>query len=185
LNSVSSGITLNPTTLGRSNALNIIKEGGEGISKWFNRTKYENVKWKNPTVVKERYYTNHTLKITRLPGLQNLTHKQYIEKIETLVGQRKSEIITERRSKEIGFLGEKNLTSQKACEKPRSTKTSTRESYNPLVLTSCLKTRKKIIKIYLDITELYKVASNKFRNDNKGFNFPVNTYLPPCCIAFN
>jgi REP element-mobilizing transposase RayT len=183
LNPVSSGITSNPTALGRPNALNIIKEGGERICKWFNRTKYENAKRKNPNVDKERYYTNHTLKITRLPGLQHLTHKQYIEKVETLVAQRKSEIITERRSKGLEFLGEKNLTSQKAGEKPRSTKNSTRESYNPLVLTSCNKTRNKIIKIYLDITELYKAASQKFKYRNKGFKFPVNTYLPPCCIA--
>jgi len=61
MNPVSSGITTNPTALGRPNALSIINEGGERICRWFNRTAYENAKRKNPNVNKQRYYTNHTL----------------------------------------------------------------------------------------------------------------------------
>jgi hypothetical protein len=55
LNPVSSGITLNPTSHGRPNALNIINVGGERVCRWFNRTKYENAKRKYPTVDREKY----------------------------------------------------------------------------------------------------------------------------------
>jgi REP element-mobilizing transposase RayT len=183
LNPVSSGITTEPTALGRPNALSIINEGGERICRWFNRTDYENAKRQNPKVNKERYYTNHTLRISRLPSLQNLTNVQYIARIKELVANRRSTILAERRAAGRGFLGEKNLQSQKAGVKPAYTKTSTRQSHNPLVLSLCHKTRKRVVKLYLDIANLYKVASHMFRNNIKGFIFPENTYLPPCCLT--
>jgi hypothetical protein len=182
LNPVSSGITTNPTALGRPNALSIIRVGGERTCRWFNRTNYKNAKRKNPNVDKDRYYTNHTLKISRLPDLQDLTDGQYIARIEKLVKDRQEKILVERRSKGLGFLGEKNLRLQKAGVKPRTTKTSTRESYNPLVLSLCHQTRQKVLKIYLNIADRYKVASHRFRNRMKGYVFPENTYLPPCRI---
>jgi len=183
LNPVSSGITTNPTSLNRPNALSIIKEGGERICRWFNRTNYENAKRRNPNVDKERYYTNHTLRISRLPGMKTLPNSQYVAMIEELVAERRNNILKDRRSKGFGFLGEKILESQKAGVKPRHTKTSTRESQNPLVLSLCHKTRQRVLKLYLDIVERYKVASYKFRNRIEGFEFPTNTYMPPCCIT--
>ena len=185
LNPVSSGITTNPTALGRPNALSVIREGSNRVCRWFNRTNYENAKRKNPNVNKERYYTNHTLKISRLPGLEDLTDGQYIARIEELVRERREKILAERRSKGLGYLGEKNLRLQKAGVKPRFTKTSTRESYNPLVLSLCQKARQRVLKVYLNIADCYKVASHKFRNRMKGYVFPQNTYLPPCCIALS
>jgi hypothetical protein len=183
LNPVCSGITSNPTALNRPNALNIIKEGGERSCRWFNRTAYENAKRRNPKVDKERYYTIHTLKISRLPSLEDLTNGQYLAKVEELVAERRNKILKDRRLKGLGFLGEKNLTAQRAGEKPRHTKTAKREAHNPLVLSLCQKARDRIITLYLDIADLYKVASYKYRNHVKGFEFPKNTYLPPCCSA--
>jgi REP element-mobilizing transposase RayT len=183
LNPVSSGITTDPTALGRPNALSIINEGGERICRWFNRTDYENAKRRNPKVSKERYYTNHTLRITRLPGLRSLTNVEYIAKIKELVAERRSTILAERRAAGRGFLGDQNLKTQKAGVKPVSTKTSTRESHNPLVLSLCHKTRNKVVKLYLDVCDLYKAASHMFRNKIQGYTFPENTYLPPCCLA--
>jgi hypothetical protein len=90
--------------------------------RWFNRTNYENAKRKNPNVDKERYYTNHTLKISRLPGLEDLTDCLYIGRIEEFVGEKREKLLVERRSKGLGFLGEKSLRLQKAGVKPRSTK---------------------------------------------------------------
>ena len=185
LNPVSSGITTNPTALGRPNALSVIREGSNRVCRWFNRTNYENAKRKNPNVDKQRYYTNHTLKVSRLPGLEDLTDSQYIARIEELVRERREKILAERRSKGLGYLGEKNLRLQKAGVKPRHTKTSTRESYNPLVLSLCQKARQRVLKVYLNIADCYKVASHKFRNRMKGYVFPQNTYLPPCCIALS
>lgn len=183
LNPVSSGITTEPTTLNRPNALTIIREGGERTFRWLNRTDYENTKRKNPDVDKERYYSSHTLKITRLPGMKSLTDGEYIARVEEIVGERRKSILKSRRAEGLGYLGETNLASQRTGVKPRRTKTSTRDSHNPLVLSLCHKTRQKFTKLYLDIAELYKVASHNFRNHIEGFEFPKNTYMPPCCIT--
>jgi len=115
--------------------------------------------------------------------MEDLTNAQYIARMQKLVKERQGNILADRQSKKLGFLGEKNLNSQKAGVKPIKTKTSTRESHNPLVLTLCHKTLQKVITLYLDIADLYKEASYKFRNRIKGYKFPVNTYMPPCCIA--
>jgi hypothetical protein len=117
--------------------------------------------------------------------LQDLTDREYIARVEQLVNEREDKILVERHAKGLGFLGEKNLRLQKAGVKPRHTKTSTRESYNPLVLSLCQKARQRILKVYLDIADCYKVASHKFRNRMKGYVFPQNTYLPPCRIALS
>jgi REP element-mobilizing transposase RayT len=183
LNPVSSGITTDPTGLNRPNALTIIREGGERVCRWFNRTAYENAKRRNPNVDKERYYSSHTLRISRLPGMQDLNDEKYIERIEELIAERIESILEARRKEGFGFLGEKNLKLQKAGVKPRHTKKSTRESHNPLVLSLCDRMRQKLIKAYLDIAEIYKVASYKFRHGIEGFEFPKNTYMPPCSVA--
>ena len=180
LNPVSSGISTDPTDLGRPNALSIIREGGSRVCRWFNHTAYKNAKRKNPTVDKERYYTNHTLRIMRLPEMAELSDAQYLKSIEDIVGEKRHEIIRKRISDGFGFLDKKKITSQKAGIKPLHTKTSTRESHNPLVLCLCIKTRKKLIQIYLEIADRYKIASYKFRNRIKNFTFPPNTYMPPC-----
>jgi hypothetical protein len=114
---------------------------------------------------------------------RDLKNDKYIETIEELVAERKDSILKTRRKEGFGFLGENNLRLQKAGAKPRHTKTSKRESYNPLVLSLCDETRQKIFKLYLDIAELYKVASYKFRNRIKGYSFPQNTYMPHCYIT--
>jgi hypothetical protein len=79
-----------------------------------NRTDYENAKRKNPNVDKQRYYTNHTHKVSRLPDLQDLTDRQYIARVEQLVNERRDKILVERHAKGLGFLGDKNPRLQKA-----------------------------------------------------------------------
>jgi hypothetical protein len=179
LNPVSSGVSTNPTALGRPNALTIINEGREKMCRWFNRSAYENARRCNPNVDKERYFSNHLLRVSRLPGMEELSDQEYLAKINQLVDERKSQIIKERRSKRMGFFGDRNLKLQKAGTKPLTTKRSTRDSHNPIVLSLCPVTRHQRKRLYLDIVALFKEASYRFRNRLKKVRFPKGTYMPP------
>jgi REP element-mobilizing transposase RayT len=177
LNPVSSGITINPTALGRPNALSIIRDGGSLTCKWFNRSKYNNAVRKNPNVDKERYYSYHTLTISKIPGYKSLSWKHYICAVNRLAAKRTKEIVKERQEQKKGFLGEKRLQRQKAGEKPLFTKKSDRHDPFPLVLSLCSKTKQERTKSYRETCNHYRTASIAYR-EGKPASFPPNTYLP-------
>lgn len=179
LNPVSSGVVENPTSLGRANALTVIREGESRVCPWFHRSKYNNAARKNPTTNPKKYYTYHTLKVSRLPGNESERFELYLNKIEELVRQRKQTLIKNRKDAKRGFLGERTLASRRPGRQPLFTKTSRRYSYNPLVLCGCSRTRKKYIDWYLDIYSVYKAASARFRAGEQEVSFPPCTYLPP------
>ena len=179
LNPISSGVVQDPTSLGRANSLTIIREGESRLCPWFHRGKYNNAARKNPKVSRERYYTYHSLTISRLPGNKSKSFDTYLDKIEHMVEARRQEILDSRRKANFGFLGEKKLAEQKAGRRPRFTKTSKRDSYNPLVLCACSRVKKKYIDWYMQIYFAYKHASARFRAGVEGIEFPPCTYLPP------
>jgi hypothetical protein len=183
LNPTSSGITKDPLAGGRPNALSVIREGGTKSFRWFHRRDYENARRKNPKVDKERYFSSHTLTISRLPGLKSRPERSYLQTVEALIEQQRQAIIAQRRAKGVGFLGMAKLSAQTAGAKPHYTKNSTKDSYNPLVLSDCPRTKRKRITEYMNIWELYHKASEAFRQGDLSVSFPVNCYRPTCFVS--
>jgi hypothetical protein len=183
LNPTSSGISKDPLAGGRPNALTVIRAGGKQRFRWFNRSAYENARRKSPKVSKERFYTYHTLEVSRLPGFKSKSDKSYLETIEALVERRRQEILEERRANKKGFLGKVKLLAQKAGVSPMNTKTSKRDSYNPIVLSGCARTRERRIGEYMALWNLFHEASERLRRGEIGVVFPKNCYRPPAFVS--
>ena len=178
LNPVSSGVTDYPFSAGRANSWAIIEKGGAQEFEWLDRTRYENARRKNPNVNPRRYISTHTLKVSRLPGYEDLSLPDYIAKLSEKIRTRRENIINERKASGKGFLGERKLACQPLGSKPKKTKRSSRYSYNPLVLSLCWRTKRRFIKLYLQICRAYARASVRFRQGDTAAEFPHLTYKP-------
>lgn len=120
----------------------------------------------------------YTLKFSRLPSLEGLSDSEYQTKVQGLIEARRKKIIEARRSSGQGFAGKHVLRKTKAGSMPRNTKTSTRESKRPLVLTLCMESKQRFLEWYFALLDAYKKASAKFRSGKLNAEFPPGTYRP-------
>ena len=145
---------------------------------------YNNRKRKNPSLTIAECTKYHRLTYTRLPGHEHLSKNDYIDLMNREVEQRRVKLVNERRKNKLGFATPETLRAQIPGEKPHSTKTSTRDTHRPLVLTLCAKTREKFLNWYFSLVESYRMASRRFRAGEFGVEFPPGTYRPWSCCKF-
>ena len=124
------------------------------------------------------------MKYARLPGYENLSQSEYRELMLKKFEARRQEILKSRKEKGLGFATREQLLQTVPGSKPRSTKSSTRNSHRPLCLTLCREARKTFLKWYFELLEDYRAASRKFRDGDFSVRFPEGTYRPPTAVGF-
>ena len=149
-----------------------------------NREDYNNRKRYNPRLTLAECTTEHTLNYSRLPGYENVPHKQYTKMMRDELEQRRGVLIQKRLAEGKGFATPEELLKLVPGTAPRSTKTSTRHSKRPLILTACMETRRLFLEWYFELRAKFKIASKRFRAGDFGAEFPSGTYRPPMyCTA--
>ena len=178
LNPVSSGLC---QKLSEFNSYNCLNDALSGVSQKYRLVDwadYDNRKRYNKDLRPKDCEKEYTLTFSRLPGYEKLSRQEYAQKIRGEVDKRRLEIVSERIAEKQGFGDKKSLRGIKAGAKPRHTKTSSRDSKRPLVLTLCAETREKFTEIYFATLEAYKQASKRYREGHFKVKFPPGTYRP-------
>jgi REP element-mobilizing transposase RayT len=147
--------------------------------KLVNRSDYTNRSRYNSKLTIEDCTKTYHLKYTRLPGHEGLTSSQYRSLMQSELARRTHTIIQERaQAGKVSYLSRKELLKVVPGSRPLSTKTSTRDSKRPLVLSLCPVTRAFFVDRYFRILEAFREASLKYRAGNLLTHFPPGTYRP-------
>ena len=140
---------------------------------------YEAKRWKKQVNIKD-YIEIYTLEYARLPGFEELTQKEYATLMQKKLEERRLEIVRKRRAEGKGFAGRRVIKKTKQGALPKTTKSSTRTSHRPRVLSECPKRRHEGLDWYFEIYFEYKAISKKYREGAFGILFPPGTYKPYC-----
>lgn len=146
--------------------------------------KYNARKRTNPGISIAAFTKIHKLEYARLPGFESMSQKEYIEYMNREAERRRVEIVTRRIAEGKGFATPKALLAIAPGTKPRSTKTSTRDTHRPLVLTRCLETKAVFLDWYFHLVAAFKKAAASFRDGDFDVTFPPGTYRPGSWCAF-
>jgi REP element-mobilizing transposase RayT len=146
---------------------------------WINWSKYLLNKRHHPKSQPEEFSKRYPLVFSRLPGYAAHSHTDYARVLTDELTSRQASLVSERKVSGKGFLGLNKYKAQAPGVRPRHTKTSTRYSIRPLILTLCSKTRKKFLKLYFSIRDAFQEASAAFCAGNLAVTFPDGTYPPP------
>ncbi len=176
---VQAGLCENPFHYPGYNFFHDAISGKERCFKVFDRAGYNDRKRWDRKIRRKDFIKTFTLKYTRLPGYEHLTQADYKALMLKKFKERLQALIAERKAKGLGFLGRRALLAQTPGSLPQHTKTSTRTSHRPFVLTMCKETRKRILSWYFGIREAYRYASERFRRGARDVVFPPYTYKPP------
>ena len=145
--------------------------------------KYNNLKRKRSNITIAEFTKYHKLTFARLPGYEGMSQREYVNFMNAEAERRRVEVVKKRREAGFGFATVEKLKAQEPGAKPRFTKTSTRETHRPLVLTRCRETRKQFHDWYFGILAEFKLAASKFRKGMLTIEFPPGTYRPWSCCA--
>lgn len=182
LNPVSSGITRSIREYPSYNSFFDAARGHARKYSWIDWSAYLMKSRYNSSLAPSDFSREYTLRFTRLPGFSDLCDQDYFNKLHTILSERESTIVAQRESQGAGFLGVLKLRSQAAGSTPRTTKTSSRYSFRPLVLSLCPIARRRILDIYFAILERFRQASTAFRSGHLKTVFPSGTYRPPLLV---
>jgi len=127
----------------------------------------------------EEFTDEYNLTFTRIPGYEGMPTSEYKNHITSIYDQKRCELVRQRKKEGKWFLGKKALRKVKAGSLPRTTKTSKRNDFRPLVICSCPIARKAFYDWYFSIYEQYKEAVKKYLLGDKDAEFPPWTYKPP------
>jgi REP element-mobilizing transposase RayT len=179
LNPVSSGLTMRITDY---QSYNSFFDSARGIKRKFKTidwTDYNNRKRCNPHLSIKECTKEHLLEFSVLPGCADMIPEEYNKYLLGKLESRRVELIKKRTDDGLGFAGPEVLKHTRAGSKPRSTKTSTRNSIRPIVLTLCDETRKRFRDWFFQLLASYQEASRRFRAGEYDVVFPPGTYRPP------
>ena len=144
--------------------------------------KYNNLKRKNPNLTIAEFTKYHKLTYARLPGYESMSKAEYVDFMNREAERRRVEIVNRRKAAGLGFATPQLLKEQEPGAKPRSTKTSDRNTHRPLVLTRCITTKHKFLRWYFELVAAFRTAATKFRAGMFDVPFPPGTYRPwSCC----
>jgi putative transposase len=133
-------------------------------------------------VSKKDYTDIVTLKYERLPGYEHLSRKEYAALMHEKLEERRRKIVDARKRQGLGFAGRQALLKTRPGTLPRKTKTSTRHSHRPRVLSVCQARGKAARTWYFSVYAQYKEASHRYRSGELDVKFPPGTYMPPAVI---
>ena len=182
-NPISSGIVPNIHQYPSYNSFYDVLNETTKTYKWIDWNKFNQTKKYNPNVKLDEFTHFYKLKYRRLPGHEDLSKEEYKKKLLQLLQERTLKIQQERKEKgKTGFMGVAKIKEQQVGARPMSTKTSTRNSKRPLVLTLSSTVRKSWLRGYFRLRKKFKRISIIFRSlreVNFKISFPMGTYPPP------
>ena len=124
----------------------------------------------------EDFQTIHTLSLTPLPEFKELTSRQRINKLKTLIEERIKRIHAERKNQGLSaFLGRAAVLEQDPFQIPMKSKRSPR----PLCYTKSFTAKLIFMEEYFSTLANYREASIKFRSGQLDTEFPPYTIKPP------
>jgi len=132
----------------------------------------------NERLTPKDFTREYTLEYTRLPNFENLQKPEYVKKMLQELEKRRQVIVEKRIREGNGFATREITQKQLPGAKPRCTKSSTRNSHRPLVLTLCRETKQRFLEWYFSLRRSYILASKKFRAGELTTIFPAGTYRP-------
>jgi len=179
LNAVSSGLVASAVSYPGYNSF---FDGARGITRtyrWIEWSKYLMKVRYNPKLTPDDFALEYKLNLTRLPGTEGLSPKEYQSSLMLELERRQQVLVQKRLGSGRGFLGLIGLKAQAIGSKPKSTKQSSRHSHRPLILTLCAETKRKFLDTYFSIKDLFKKASCAFCLGDLSVVFPKGTYPPP------
>ncbi len=183
LNPILAGITQQSEDFENYNSFTFSLRSTPKSYKLFNRTAYYNAKrWSND-VRHSDYVEKFQLILERLPGYEDYSSEEYINLLKDKFHERKSIVIKERRDAGRGFMTKKLRLKATPGSIPRSTKTSSRYSFRPLVLTLCKEMKQQFLNFYFCLLQSYKESSIQFRKGYINVIFPPGTYKPPSIVT--
>lgn len=138
----------------------------------FNLTAYYKATRWGAQVNKKDFFEEFTLEYARLPGYEDLSQKEYALLMTRRLEERRQEILKARAAEGKGFLGRQHLKLIKPGSFPKSTKTSTRTSHRPRVLSGCDIRRAEMRSWYFGIYYRFKAASEAYRAGDLTVEFP-------------
>ena len=124
------------------------------------------------------YVETVVLEYARIPGYESLSREEYANLMHKKLEERRQKIVTERLKKGLTFLGRAALLRVVPGSRPKSTKTSTRDSYRPRVLSVDPERRREYEGIYFADYFKYKRSSKEYRAGNLDADFPRGSYKP-------
>jgi len=141
--------------------------------------RYNAAKKRNPATPIQKYIEVVALKYERLPGYAHLSVTEYAELMKKKLEEHRLKVIADREARGLtSFVGREALLRMKPGSRPKKTKTSTRESHRPRVLSVCPHRRKECLDWYFSKYFEYKYASKLYRSGNLSVRFPVGMYPP-------
>lgn len=118
------------------------------------------------------------LEFARLPGYEALSRKEYVKLMLAKLHRREQEIVAKRLAEGKGFVGRDGLLETPRGALPQKTKTSTRFSHRPRILSVCPLRRQMYKSWYFAVYGAYKKASWLYRHGELSVSFPDGTYRP-------
>ncbi len=119
------------------------------------------------------------LRYARLPGYEDLSQRDYALLMQAKLESRRLEIVKRRLASGSRTLGRDGLLHISPGSYPVKSKTSTRYSHRPRILSVCPKRRAEELAWYFDIYFEYRTASAQYRGGKLDVVFPSGTYPPP------
>lgn len=178
LNPTTSGLVSNPFQYKGYNSFLDSINSKEREFTLFNKTEYYRKKYYNKNVEKENFIEKYKLKYTRLPGYEKLTTKDYKKELSREFKEKRGEILRQREQEGKKFPKLSEIYRTIVGSRPYKSKKSDLKSKRPLVLTTCLETKKWFLDWYFRIVESFKMASRKYREGFVDVIFPPGTYRP-------
>ncbi len=177
LNPISSGVTRNIHKYKSYNSFFDAVNGTEKKFKIYEKSAYNEALRRGHYVQKEDFIKSHTLKFSRLPGYEKLSSEEYRNHMQTTKEVRTAVLVEARIKSGKGFADESKVI---LCsgDKPVKTKKSERDSFRPIVLSLCNKTKDTFLAWYFSIKAQFKEASKKYRSGDVLAKFPEGTYRP-------
>ena len=148
--------------------------------------KYHNNKRHNKNLKPSDCTKTYELKYSKLEGYENLSDAEYKDFIYKEYKQRSALLVEDMKAKGVKFMGKKKLEKLEPGSTPLESKKS---ETCPLILTLCKETRAKFMEWYRDISEKFKIASQRYLKGEYGVEFPMGTFKPivryqSCCFEF-
>jgi len=111
-----------------------------GIERKFsliNWGRFNDAKRYNCKINIDDFKEEYTLKFSRLPGYEDLSQKDYSILMRNKLEERQQELLRQRKEQGLGIANKNIFKNSRIGSRPKNTKTSTRYSFRPIVLTSC------------------------------------------------
>ena len=150
---------------------------------YFDENGYNEKKRYKRHVDRNEFMHVYEVLFARPPGFEDWPQDKFEAYMLEELRRREDIIIEEREKEGKGFMTLSQRMSQRVGAKPRRTKTSSRTSKRPLILTMFAAVKARFLRKYFEIYRQYKIAAKRYLEGDINAEFPPGTYRPPLCIV--